>query len=208
MSLDASTLRILAARRLHAGPQPEARRGDYDLNPGTAYERNPDGLATPAAVLVPIVARRSGLTVLLTTRTADLPSHPGQVAFPGGKVDPTDAGPLDAALREAEEEIGLARRFVEPLGFLDTYQTGSGFLIAPAVALVADGFELRLNAREVASAFEVPLSFLLDPANHQLQSREWRGKLRHFYVMPYGKHHIWGVTAGMIRNLYDRLVAP
>lgn len=208
MTLDAPALRRLAARRLHAGPQLLAARGDHDLNPDTADERNPEGLATPAAVLVPIVTRPAGLMVLLTTRTADLPSHPGQVAFPGGKVDPGDKGPLDAALREAEEEIGLARRFVEPLGFLDTYQTGSGFLIAPAVALVTEGFSLALNAREVASAFEVPLAFLLDPANHKRQSREWRGKLRHFYVMAYGEHYIWGVTAGMIRNLHDRLAGP
>ena len=208
MTLDPAALRLLAARNLYRAPPITAGRGDDDLNPDTAAERNPDGLAVPAAVLVPIVARRSGLTLLLTTRTAGLPSHPGQVAFPGGKIDPGDAGPLAAALREAEEEIGLEYKFIEPLGFLDTYQTGSGFRISPAVALVAEGFELRLNAREVASVFEVPLAFLLDPANHRLQSREWRGKPRHFYVMAYGDHCIWGVTAGMIRNLHDRLMLP
>ena len=205
MSLDAITLRQLAASRLHAEPPDKPTRGDYDLNPDTAYEMNPRGLAVPAAVLVPIVTRPDGLTLLLTHRTADLASHPGQVAFPGGKVDPVDTSPTAAALRETEEEIGLARRFVAPLGYLDTYQTGSGFRIAPLVALIAEGFELRLNAREVATVFEVPLAFLFDPANHQLQSREWRGKLRHFYVMPYGDHYIWGVTAGMIRNLYEKL---
>ena len=208
MSLDVSTLRRLAANRLHSLSPSEATRGDADLNPETSYERNPLGAAVPAAVLVPIIARTSGLTLLLTERTAGLPSHPGQVAFPGGKVDPDDRGPEAAALRETEEEIGLDRRFVDPLGFLDTYQTGSGFRISPLVALVTEGFTLRLNQGEVAATFEVPLAFLLDQANHQLQSREWRGKLRYFYVMPYGKHYIWGVTAGMIRDLAEKLGPP
>ncbi len=202
----ASQFRQLALSRLSAAPMPLARRGDHDLNPDTADEMSGSGTVVAAAVLVPIVARATGLMMLLTQRTADLASHAGQVAFPGGKVDPEDAGPLAAALREAEEEIGLERRFVEPLGFLDGYQTGTGFRIAPAVALVSEGFTLRLNAGEVAGAFEVPLAFLLDPANHQTQSREWRGKLRTFYAMPYGDHYIWGATAGMIRNLYERLM--
>ena len=206
MILTASQFRQLALSRLSAAPLPLARRGDHDLNPDTADEMSGSGTVVAAAVLVPIVARATGLMMLLTQRTADLASHAGQVAFPGGKVDPEDAGPLAAALREAEEEIGLERRFVEPLGFLDGYQTGTGFRIAPAVALVSEGFTLRLNAGEVAGAFEVPLAFLLDPANHQTQSREWRGKLRTFYAMPYGDHYIWGATAGMIRNLYERLM--
>lgn len=206
MILTASQFRQLALSRLSAAPLPLARRGDHDLNPDTADEMSGSGTVVAAAVLVPIVARATGLMMLLTQRTADLASHAGQVAFPGGKVDPEDAGPLAAALREAEEEIGLERRFVEPLGFLDGYQTGTGFRIAPAVALVSEGFTLRLNAGEVAGAFEVPLAFLLDPANHQTQSLEWRGKLRTFYAMPYGDHYIWGATAGMIRNLYERLM--
>ena len=206
MILTASQFRQLALSRLSAAPLPLARRGDHDLNPDTADEMSGSGTVVAAAVLVPIVARATGLMMLLTQRTADLASHAGQVAFPGGKVDPEDAGPLAAALREAEEEIGLERRFVEPLGFLDGYQTGTGFRIAPAVALVSEGFTLRLNAGEVAGAFEVPLAFLLDPANHQTQSLEWRGKLRTFYARPYGDHYIWGATAGMIRNLYERLM--
>ena len=206
MRLDAPELRRLSAHRLSTEPPPLAGRGDHDLNPETAGEMSGSGKVIAAAVLIPIVIRPTGLTVLLTQRTADLPSHPGQVAFPGGKVDPGDAGPLAAALREAEEEIGLDRRFVEPLGFLDGYQTGTGFRIVPAVALVEEGFSLRLNTREVADAFEVPLAFLLDPVNHLTHSREWRGKLRSFYAMPYGERYIWGATAGMIRNLYERLM--
>ena len=206
MILNADQFRQRAATAFSTDPLPIAARGDHDLNPDTAHEMSGSGKIVAAAVLVPVVARPSGLTMLLTQRTAHLPSHAGQVAFPGGKIDPDDAGPLAAALREAEEEIGLDRRFVEPLGFLDGYQTGTGFCIAPAVALVAEGFELRLNAHEVAAAFEVPLAFLLDPANHQKQSVDWRGKARSFYAMPYGGRYIWGATAGMIRNLYERLM--
>lgn len=201
--LDAPALRRLAASRLSREPANEAMRGDGDLNPGFLAKA---GTVLPAAVLVPIVVRPIGLAVLLTERSVDLPSHPGQVAFPGGKIDPSDAGPLAAALRECEEEIGLDRRYVEPIGYLDTYQTGSGFRIVPAVALIADGFELHPNALEVAAVFEVPLAFLLDPANHHRQSLEWRGKLRQYYEMRFGEHRIWGVTAGILRNLHDRLM--
>lgn len=201
--LDAPALRRLAASRLSREPANEALRGDGDLNPGFLAKA---GAVLPAAVLVPILVRPIGLAVLLTERSVDLPSHPGQVAFPGGKIDPSDAGPLAAALRECEEEIGLDRRYVEPIGYLDTYQTGSGFRIVPAVALIADGFELHPNALEVAAVFEVPLAFLLDPANHHRQSLEWRGKLRQYYEMRFGEHRIWGVTAGILRNLHDRLM--
>jgi 8-oxo-dGTP pyrophosphatase MutT (NUDIX family) len=207
-TLDTGSLRDLAALRLHVSPPPFATRGDHDLNPDTAHEMNGGRNPVPAAVLVPLVARAAGLTVLLTQRTSHLAAHAGQVAFPGGKVDAGDAGPLAAALREAEEEIGLARRFVEPLGYLDLYTTGTGFSVAPTVALVTEGFTLNINPGEVAQTFEVPLAFLMDPANHQRQSREWRGKLRHFYAMPYQDHFIWGATAGMIRNLYETLSSP
>ncbi len=203
--LDVPRLRNLCCTKLHFLPPKQAIRGDHDLNPDTAHEMNGGRNPIPAAVLVPIVQRPEGLTVLLTQRTATLASHAGQVAFPGGKVDADDAGPLAAALREAEEEIGLERRFVEPLGFLDLYTTGTGFLVAPVVALVSEGFVLSINPGEVAVTFEAPLAFLMDPANHQRQSREWRGKLRHFYAMPYNDHVIWGATAGMIRNLYEKL---
>ena len=203
--MDAATLRSLASRHFNSTPPRLATRGDADLNPGTAADMSSGRDPVAAAVLVPVIDRPGGLTLLLTRRTDGLATHAGQVAFPGGKIDPADAGPLAAALREAEEEIGLAARFAEPLGFLDRYQTGTGYSIAPAVALIREGFTLELNAREVADAFEVPLGFLLDPANHRHQSREWRGKQREFYAMPYGGHYIWGATAGMIRNLYEKL---
>ena len=182
----------------------EAPRSDDDLNthlPPTFEVSIPK----PAAVLVPVVRREPELTVLLTQRTDHLPSHPGQVAFPGGKIDPDDADAVAAALRETEEETGLERRFVNPIGFLDSYQTRTGFRILPVVALVETGFELVPEAGEVADIFEVPLRFLMDPANHQHHTREWQGAMRHFYAMPYGERYIWGVTAGMLRNLYDRM---
>src|SRR5262249_12587042 len=137
----------------------------------------------PAAVLVPVVAR-DPLTVLFTVRTEHLPTHAGQIAFPGGKVDKVDSGPVAAALREAEEEIGLGSRFIEPLGFLDSYRSGTGFQIMPVVALIEPGFQLVPEPGEVADVFEVPLTFLMDVANHQHATREWKGRQRHFYAMP------------------------
>jgi 8-oxo-dGTP pyrophosphatase MutT (NUDIX family) len=185
-------------------------RGDHELNPdGYPGFGEPALFTVPraAAVLVPIVARQEGMTVLLTQRPDHLPSHPGQIAFPGGKVEADDGSPLAAALRETEEEIGLDRAFVEVLGFLDTYQTATGFRICPVVALVRPGFELVLDPAEVAEAFEVPFGFLMDPANHRRHAREWRGRSRSYYAMPYGERYIWGATAGMLRNLYERLVS-
>jgi 8-oxo-dGTP pyrophosphatase MutT (NUDIX family) len=160
--------------------------------------------ARPAAVLIPVVARTEP-TILLTQRSGDLPDHSGQIAFPGGKIDPGDATPLDAALREAEEEIGLARRHVRPLAYMPPFLSRTGYLITPVIGLVAPPFELTINPREVVDAFEVPLAFLMDPQNHQRQSREWQGQVRHFYAMPYGDRYIWGITAGILRNLWERL---
>ena len=211
--LDEAGFRAAAARALHPAPvetvfDPRTGRSwgpsDFDLNPELAAELIGHEPPQAAAVLVPVVARPQ-LTMLLTLRTAHLPSHAGQIAFPGGKVDPTDADPVATALREAEEEIGLDRRFVEPLGFLDTYRTGTGFGIVPVVALVAPEFALELNTHEVADAFEVPLAFLLDAANHQRHVRRWQGRERHFYAMPFEERYIWGATAGMIRNMHERL---
>jgi 8-oxo-dGTP pyrophosphatase MutT (NUDIX family) len=178
--------------------------GDWDLNPELKADLAVMEPPRPAAVLVPIVLRER-LTVMLTQRSHDVPSHPGQISFPGGKVEKTDTGPLACALREACEEIGLAADFVEPLGFLDSYRTGTGFQINPVVAFVRPGFTTVLDPREVLDVFEVPLSFLMDEANHQKHAREWRGRQRAFYAMPYGERYIWGATAGMLKNLHERL---
>lgn len=143
--------------------------------------------------------------LLLIERSGTLRSHAGQIAFPGGKVEATDIDVVHTALREAEEEIGLSRTLVEPLGFLDGYRTGTGFLVTPVVALVKPDFVLALDANEVASAFEVPLAFLMDEGNHKRHSRPWRGRERHYYAMPFGERYIWGATAGMLKNLHERL---
>ncbi len=159
----------------------------------------------PASVLVLIVDRSQetpgGLTMLLTRRAAHLKDHSGQVSFPGGRVAPGDPSPEATALREAQEEIGLDPRRVELLGRMPDYRTRTGFLITPVIGLVAPPFQLRRDANEVEEIFEVPLAFLMDPANHQRQSREWQGKLRWFYAMPYQQHYIWGATAGMVVDL-------
>ena len=170
--------------------------GDHTVNEGRP--------ARPAAVLVPVVAREEP-TMLLTQRSSDMPDHSGQIAFPGGKIETDDATPLDAALREAEEEIGLARAHVQPLGYLLPFLSRTGYFITPVVALVHPPFELELNPREVTDAFEVPLTFLMDPSNHQKQHREFNGQRRHFYAMLFGERYIWGITAGIIRNLWERL---
>ena len=145
-------------------------------------------------------------TVLLTQRAAHLNDHAGQISFPGGKIDASDASPLDAALREAEEEIGLDRSFIDPIGYLDLYATGFGFRILPTVARVKPGFALTINENEVESAFEVPLSFLMNPDNHQLHSNDFRGIERSYYAMPFAEHYICGATAGILRVLYERIV--
>lgn len=155
----------------------------------------------PAAVLVPVVVREGGLTMLLTRRTDHLHDHPGQVSFPGGRVDEGDASPVAAALREAEEEIGLTRDRIQLLGQLPLYRTGTGFEVTPVVGLVEPPFDLKLDAFEVAEVFEVPLSFLLDERNHQRHSIEVRGRLREYWAMPYEGYYIWGATAGMIVTL-------
>jgi 8-oxo-dGTP pyrophosphatase MutT (NUDIX family) len=160
----------------------------------------------PAAVLIPVIDRPQP-TVLLTQRAAHLNDHAGQISFPGGKIDTTDASPLDTALREADEEVGLAREFIDPIGYLDLYGTSFGFRILPTVARVSPGFALRVNASEVDDAFEVPLAFLMNPANHQLHSKEFRGMERSYYAMPYGERYIWGATAGILRVLYERIFA-
>jgi len=181
------------------------RRGDLDLDPAL-WKRAGVAATKPAAVLVPIV-NRAEPTVLLTQRTAELASHAGQVAFPGGKIDPSDESPVAAALREAKEEVGLAPMLVEPIGYLDLYLTFSGFRILPTLARVKPDFQLTLNPREVTDAFEVPLEFLMEPANHRRKTRDWKGITREYYEMPFGERYIWGITAGILRNLYERVCA-
>ncbi|WP_247118154.1 CoA pyrophosphatase [Kordiimonas marina] len=188
-------------------PAARGKRSDYDLNAELKAELLKDSPLRDAAVLVPIIARPEGHTVLLTKRTEHLPKHAGQVSFPGGAVDPADRDAVDAALRETEEEVGLDRTFIEVCGFLDEYRTGTGFVITPVVGLVQPGFELTLQPDEVDVAFEVPLTFFLDRANHQRQSTVWKGHTRHYYAMPYGDYHIWGATAAMLVNLCDVLEA-
>ena len=152
-------------------------------------------------MLVPLVMREHP-TVLLTQRSAHLRKHGGQIAFPGGKIDPPESA-VEAAVREAEEEIGLPAHCIEPIGYMDYYYTGTGFRIAPVVAIVTPPFDLAINTEEVDSAFEVPLSFLMQPANHQRVTRDSDG--RTFLAMPYGERYIWGATAGMLRHLYEGL---
>lgn len=160
--------------------------------------------ARPAAVLLPIIDRPGGLSVLLTLRASDLRAHSGQVAFPGGKIEAGEA-PRDAALREAYEEIGLEERFVEPLGWLDPYLTSTRFRVAPLVALVEPSFGLKVNKLEIDEVFETPLAFLMDAANHRLEEREWQGRRLKYYAMRHEGRYIWGATAGILRNLYEKL---
>lgn len=204
-------LRKLAAARLLRTPAAVETAAmspsDYDLNPGMP-QREPRELK-PAAVLIPIIAR-SPLTVLLTLRTGEMgqgPSaaHAGQVAFPGGKIEATDADACAAALRETREEVGLAPHFVDPLGYVEPYRTGTGYIVTPVVGLVTPGFDLAPDPAEVADVFEVPLTFLMDDANHRIDSFQWRGAERSFYAMPYEQRYIWGATAGILKALHRRL---
>jgi 8-oxo-dGTP pyrophosphatase MutT (NUDIX family) len=207
-----------AAQPLPAVPaellQPDALRSRFVTPPRWQPElvrevKFADRQMAHAAVLVPIVMRGPGgdqPTVLLTERTQHLSTHSGQVAFPGGRTDETDADAVATALREAQEEVGLDPRFVQVIGHLPIYVTGTSFVVTPVVGLVQPDFDLRPNPHEVADAFEVPLSFLMNPANHRLHAFEWEGVRREWYSMPYveggRERFIWGATAGMLRNFY------
>ncbi len=196
--------RALAIERL-AG-----RRAARALPASLAAETGETAAAPPsdAAVLAPLIDRGGEMSVLLTRRADGLRSHPGQIGFPGGRVEPGDRGPIDAALRETEEEIGLPRARVEVVGCLDTCITGTGYRVVPVVGIVAAPFalsDLALAPEEVAEAFEMPLSFALDPRNHVRRTAVARGVRRSFYVLPYGDRYIWGATARMLVNLYEIL---
>jgi len=184
-------------------PNITPQRGDHDVDPVMEKIAAVRPIR-PAAVLVPIVDHPRP-TVLLTQRAQHLPDHAGQVSFPGGKIDQSDASPLESALREAREEIGLDREFVEPLGYTDLYMTTLGYRIVPVIARVKRGFTLKLNKKEVDATFEVPLAFLMDQANVQRHSRAWEGMTRHYYAITFGERYIWGVTAGILRNLHERI---
>jgi len=191
-ALDAGRLR----RRFASGKPVEMLYGDQGIDAERAAARR------RASVLVPIVARPGELTMLFTRRTAHLRNHSGQIAFPGGGAEPGDASAEATALRETHEEIGLDPAHVEVLGRLSDYHTRTDYRVTPVVGLVAPPFELRLDAHEVDAAFEVPLAFLLDPANHLRHQREFQGRTVPFYAIPYRDYYIWGATAGMLINLY------
>lgn len=179
-------------------------RGDYDLNPQMRVDR--PATLQPAAVLLPIIARNEP-AVLFTRRTPHLARHAGQVSFPGGRVHENDLSLVETALRETQEEIGITASFVTVAGFLDSYETGTGYAILPVVGLLSEGFELLPDPNEVDEVFEVPLAFLLGSSNRQVRSMEWRGRQREFYAFTYGPHYIWGATAGILVNFVDRLIA-
>ena len=177
-------------------------RGDFDLNPD---QRPRDAqMLSPAAVLVPIV-QRAEPTILFTQRTEHLPRHAGQVSFPGGRAQVDDISLVQTALRETHEETGIEATFVTIAGFLEAFETGTGYAILPVVGLLADGFSLAPDANEVADIFEVPLAFLIDPKNRTRQSREFQGRMRSFYSFTYKERYIWGATAAMLVNFGDRL---
>jgi 8-oxo-dGTP pyrophosphatase MutT (NUDIX family) len=208
-------LAAVAADRLN----PDALRQRLAAPPVWTPERPGDGglfgdnERSNASVLVPLVQRDEGLTVLLTQRTSHLRDHAGQISFPGGRAEGSDADAIDTALREAEEEVGLARRHVEVIGALPIYRTVTNYDVTPIVALVRPPFELAIDAHEVAEAFEVPLSFLMTPAHHQRHVFEFEGARREFLSIPWprpdgqGEYFIWGATAAMLRNFYRLLVA-
>jgi 8-oxo-dGTP pyrophosphatase MutT (NUDIX family) len=177
------------------------RFGDHDLNDFVPPQRD----LRLAAVLVPVIEHKTDPHVLLTVRSADLPSHSGQVAFPGGKVEKSDGSPVVAALRETEEEVGISRDLVDVVGCLDMYQTGTAFNVLPVVGFVKPSFELNVDTNEVADVFEVPLSFLLDQKNHVIETARYGGQDRRYYAIYFKDYFIWGATAGMIRNLSERV---
>ena len=191
----------------HFGGSDGGLRGDHDLNPDMEWSWLPLEGLRPASVLVGIVDRPSDASVIFIQRAANLSTHAGQIAFPGGRVEKGDASPIDTALQEAQEEIGLEPDLVTPIGLLEPYRTRTGYRIAPILSIVAPDIALQADEREVADVFEVPLKFLMTAANHQRHSLEWEGRKRYFYAIHYGERYIWGATAGILRIMYERLYA-
>lgn len=199
---DADRLRVLAGRISQNAA--DGGHGDHVLNPEFLARMN--GVAPrAAAVLIPVVNRRQGAGLLLTKRAEKLRKHSGQISFPGGAIDPEDGSPEAAAMREAQEEIGLAPEMIETLARLPVYLAGTGFLITPVLALIRPDYALTINEEEVDAAFEVPFAFVMDPDNYKPGSRVWRGEEHHFFTLTYEQHQIWGITAGILRVLYERL---
>jgi 8-oxo-dGTP pyrophosphatase MutT (NUDIX family) len=191
------------ARVRAARPVPRrGGRGDHNLNPGL----RPRGPLRPAAVLVPLVDRPEGLTVFFTKRTDHLADHAGQISFPGGRIEPDDPSPEAAALREVEEEIGVDAGRITLLGRLDDYATRTGFLVTPVIGVLTPPFVVKPDPHEVAAVFEVPLDFVVAPASRRYETRMVGGVERRFYAFPYGEYYIWGVTAGILVNLCERVI--
>ena len=183
----------------------EAGSSDFALNPGLMELLEPEADRRQAAVLIPVVDRDNGPTVLFTKRSESLPTHAGQISFPGGKMEASDAHVMETALRETREEVGIGQTYIEPIGFLNDYLTATAFRISPLVAIIREGFTIEPDANEVDEVFEVPFAHLMNSANHEIHTREFRGAQRMFYAMPYEERFIWGATAGMLRNLYECL---
>lgn len=176
---------------------------DFDLNPGTVL---PEGRKLrPAGVLVPVTLAHGAPRVILTKRSSALKHHPGQIAFPGGKQDEGDADVIAAALREAQEEIGLPRDLPRVLGTLPSHETVTAFTVTPVVAVIERAFDIRPELGEVEEVFSVPLAHLMRPENYSVQSRRWRGQRRHYFTVPFGPYYIWGATARMLRGLAERM---
>lgn len=190
-------------RLIAAIARPAGESSDFDLNPLTNLP--PGRVLRPAAVLIALWLRPEGIRLILTKRASHLKHHPGQIAFPGGKVDAGDAGPEAAALREAHEEIGLAPGLVQVLGVLPNHETVTGFAVTPILGVVRDDFLPIPEQGEVEEVFSVPLAHVMNPAKYAIEGRLWRGEWRRYYAVPFGPYYIWGATARILRGLADRV---